>query len=130
ATLDDGAGGGGEPPAGDFTATINWGDGSTSAGTVVYTGTGNTYQVNAPTHTYVEEGTYTISVSVKHDLLPTRTGTQSVTVTDQQITTPIVATLTPQEGAPTGPITGIATFADPAGTGIEGAGDFNATVTW
>ena len=43
---------------GDFAATVNWGDGDTDAGTVVGDGGGN-YRVDAPAHTYAEEGTYT-----------------------------------------------------------------------
>ena len=39
----------------DFTATITWGDGSTSAGTVVATGNG--FAVNGA-HTYADEGSY------------------------------------------------------------------------
>ena len=48
----------GVEPIGDFTATVNWGDSATSAGTVVSLGSGN-YRVDAPSHTYVEEGPYT-----------------------------------------------------------------------
>jgi probable HAF family extracellular repeat protein len=130
ATFNDPGGVDVEDPSGDFTATIDWGDGRISPGLVVYTGSGNTYQVNAPSHTYVQEGPYTITVSVKHDLLPTLSGSATLTVGDQQITTPVVATLTPVEGTATGPITGIATFSDPACTGVEGTGDFTATIDW
>jgi hypothetical protein len=50
--------------AGDFVVTINWGDGSTSAGAVslsggVYTVTGS--------HTYTDEGAFAISVSIVDD---------------------------------------------------------------
>src|SRR5260370_41079544 len=51
---------------GDYTATINWGDGSTDTGTVVNSG-GNTFRVDAPDHTYAEEGSYTVNVTLKHD---------------------------------------------------------------
>src|SRR5262249_24249568 len=46
----------------DFTAMVNWGDGTTSAGTIVLAGIG--FNVSA-THTYTEEGSYTVTVSVK-----------------------------------------------------------------
>jgi CHRD domain/Domain of unknown function DUF11/RTX calcium-binding nonapeptide repeat (4 copies)/Domain of unknown function (DUF4214) len=52
-----------EPP-GDFSATINWGDGTTSAGTVVRAGAG--YQVLG-SHTYTDEGIFMLSVSVTDD---------------------------------------------------------------
>ena len=79
ATFTDPAGVGNETTA-DFTATINWGDGGTSTGTVVSLGSGN-YQVNAPAYTYVHSGTLNISVTVKHDALPPlTTPSQSITV--------------------------------------------------
>jgi PKD repeat protein len=131
ATFNDPAGVGVETAAGDFTATIAWGDGNTSTGTVVSDGGGN-YHVNAPAHTYAEEGTYTITVTVQHDKLAPVSGTAPVTVADQQITTPVAAVpANGQEGAAIGPITGIATFVDPAGVGLETpAGDFTATIAW
>ena len=67
ATFTDPAGVGNETSA-DFTATINWGDTTTSVGQVLSLGGGN-YRIDAPAHTYVEEGTYTATVTVKHDAL-------------------------------------------------------------
>jgi Domain of unknown function DUF11/Domain of unknown function (DUF4214) len=52
-----------EPPD-HFSATINWGDGTTSAGTVVRAGAG--YQVLG-SHTYTDEGAFALSVSVTDD---------------------------------------------------------------
>ena len=52
-------------PASDFTATINWGDGSvTSTGTV--TGSGGTYSI-AGSHSYSSTGYYNITTSVSDD---------------------------------------------------------------
>ncbi len=137
ATFTDPAGVGNETPSGDFTATINWGDSTTSTGTIVFvnsTAAGANYAVDAPTHTYVEEGTYTETVTVTHDLLAPVTSTgQSIVVADQQITTPVDANLPANglEGAPIGAITGIATFTDPAGVGDETpSGDFTAVINW
>jgi hypothetical protein len=45
-----------------FWVTINWGDGQTSAGTLVYNGNG-TYSVGG-NHAYASPGTYQISISV------------------------------------------------------------------
>src|SRR5207249_3549397 len=85
ATFTDPAGVGVETPAGDFTATINWGDTTTDAGTVVSLGGGN-YRVDAPSHTYVEEGTYTVNVTLKHDALAAvTTPNQTIAIADQQI---------------------------------------------
>ncbi|HWE40337.1 MAG TPA: DUF11 domain-containing protein [Isosphaeraceae bacterium] len=48
-------------PAGAFTATINWGDGKTSTGTITLSGT--TYTVTG-SHRYRRSGTYTITTTV------------------------------------------------------------------
>ena len=89
--------------------------------------------MDAPDHTYVEEGTYTVTVTVKHDALATLTSNgQSIVVADQQITTPVASNLPAAglEGAAIGAITSIATFSDPAGVGAETASDFAATIVW
>jgi len=136
ATFTDPAGVGVETANGDFTATINWGDGTTSAGNVVSLGGGN-YQVNDPNgHTYTEEGTYEVTVIVTHDLLPAVSSNErTITISDQQITRPTLLTdnLPPnmQEGLAASVYGGeIAMFSDPAGTGVETAADFTATINW
>jgi hypothetical protein len=48
-------------PVSNYTATIDWGDGTTSPGTVVMTSTG--YQVQG-THTYTNEGNKNITITV------------------------------------------------------------------
>lgn len=97
--------------SGDFTATVSWGDGTAdSAGTV--TGpNGGPYTVTA-SHTYAEEGSDTLTVTVTDDLDSTNTGSASepVTVADAPLTgsgTDFSATT----GQATGPVT-IATFTD------------------
>src|SRR5439155_234930 len=131
ATFTDPAGVGAETTA-DFTATINWGDGTTSTGTVVSTSGGN-YRVDAPAHTYVDEGTYAVTVTVKHDALAAVTSnSQTIAIADQQITTSPDATL-PAPGPARSPFTALfrsATFTDPAGVGNETTADFTATINW
>ena len=51
--------------ASDFAATINWGDNTVSVGTVVSAGNGQ-FEVMGG-HTYAEEGTYSVQVSVNDD---------------------------------------------------------------
>ncbi len=89
--------------------------------------------MNAPTHTYVEEGTYTETVTVTHDALPSVTSAgQSIVVADQQITnlTVVESTLPTDamENVQNAAITGVATFTDPAGLGDETPADFVATI--
>ena len=68
----------------DFTATITWGDGSTpSAGTIVLAGTGQ-FSVTG-SHTYMEEGTYTISVAITDIAGPTASATSTARVADAPI---------------------------------------------
>jgi large repetitive protein len=63
-------------PISSYTATIDWGDGHTSSGTVQSSGTRGSYVVRG-THIYAEEGTYKVTVSI------TDTGGGSATATDQ-----------------------------------------------
>src|SRR5207249_4732937 len=51
----------GVEPASAFVATINWGDSSTSAGTITLSGT--TYTVKG-SHTYAQNGSHTVSTTV------------------------------------------------------------------
>ena len=57
--------GDGSAPPGVFNATVNWGDGTTSQGTVTETGT--SYTVSG-SHTYQDLGYYTITVNVSGNL--------------------------------------------------------------
>jgi uncharacterized repeat protein (TIGR01451 family) len=53
----------GAEPAGDFVATINWGDGSTSTGTVTYSSKNGNYTVKG-SHTYSSNGSHTVTTTV------------------------------------------------------------------
>ncbi len=88
--------------ASDLSATINWGDGSSSPGTI--TGGNGSFNV-AGSHTYAQAGSYTVTVTV------TRNGAGSAVATDSAL-----ITSTPTSGA-----TGLGTV------GISGAG-FTASV--
>ena len=107
---------------GDFTATINWGDGTTSTGTI--TEQNGVFSV-AGTHTYAEEGKDPISVTITDVGGSTATATSTATVADAALTAtalPISAT----EGAP---ITAtVATFTD--ANPNAAVGDFTATINW
>ena len=86
-------------PATGFTANINWGDGSTTTGTVG--GSAGTYTVSG-SHPYQEFGTYYASVTVTDNvlrLINTATSTTgTVNVADAALTAgPAVAPIGPQE---------------------------------
>jgi hypothetical protein len=123
--------------AGDYAASIAWGDGVTDSGaavSIVNNGDG-TYSV-VGSHTYTgdtiagnSEGAATITVTVSHDGAATtpQTVTSSATITDP----PVVATgglsVSATEGA-TSASQVVATFVDPGGA--EEFADYSATIDW
>jgi N-acetylneuraminic acid mutarotase len=121
----------GETNPADFSATITWGDGSTSPGTVVYAGMPGRFTVNASgtPHTYAEEGAQASSffVTIHHGTLAdVSTPTVPVPVQDAALhatATPVSAT----EGQPVNNVQ-VASFTDgdPGGQ----VGDYTATITW
>src|SRR5207253_3173108 len=73
---------GGAEVLGDYSASIDWGDSSSSAGTIslsagVFTVTGS--------HTYAEEGTKTITVTLSHDSAPNAFATSTATIADPAV---------------------------------------------
>ena len=126
ATLTDAAGA--DSQIGDLSATINWGDNTTSAATLVATSTPGVYTVEG-SHTYAEYGTYAIEVSASDNggssvpLTPTASASvadASLTVTAQNIGA--VA----NEGFTLVPV---ATLTDAAGADSR-IGDLSATIDW
>ena len=108
----------------DFTAMITWGDGSTSAGTVVATSNG--FAVTG-THTYDDEGSYLASVAITDKGGSTANASTTVTVNDAALTAAAAAPLTGTEGTALTGVT-VATFSDanPDAT----VNDFTAMITW
>jgi hypothetical protein len=113
-------------PASDFTATIDWGDGSTSPGLIAADGTGGFFVSDSGTHTYESSSTaYTIAVTVNDVGGQSLTTKQTFTVPDAPVTAAVVP-FSPQEGVSyTGPV---ATFSD--GNPNAPLSDFTATITW
>jgi choice-of-anchor C domain-containing protein len=69
-------------PLGNFSATVNWGDGTSSAGIITQPGgSGTTFAVSG-THTYTAHGTYTVGVTVNSIAGGTASVSDSVTVAD------------------------------------------------
>jgi large repetitive protein len=100
-----------------FTYTINWGDGTTAdTGSIANVtsgsaGTPTTGSLNA-SHTFADDGVYTVTVSITDDDSGTTTRTFPVTVTNVAPTVAVAANQTVAEGAKLS-IPGIATFSDP-----------------
>ena len=107
----------------DFLATINWGDATTTAGTV--TGGGGTFQVSG-THTYAAAGTYPVVVTLSDD--PPGTATAQATST-ARVASGLAVTATSFSVAESAPFNGtVATFSD-ANTALTAA-SFTATIAW
>ena len=107
--------------AGDFTAIITWGDGSTSNGTVSGAGP---FTVTG-THTWAEESSYAVSVTITDSGGPSVSVTDTATVADA----PLSGTASAVPGAEGTTISAtVATFTDGNGGGT--ASEFVATITW
>ncbi|TMQ35387.1 MAG: DUF4214 domain-containing protein [Planctomycetota bacterium] len=112
--------------ASDFTAAIDWGDGTTTAGTVSGA-QGGPFTVSG-SHTYADEGTFTPQVTLTEDAPGTAsaTATSQATVDEGDVLTPAGQTITPVESVS---FTGnVATFSDT--NTANTAGDFAATINW
>jgi hypothetical protein len=109
--------------ASDFVATIDWGDATTSAGTV--SGSAGSYQVTG-THTYAGSGTFPVIVTFSDD--PPGTATAQVTSTAHVASGLAVtaADFSTPEGTPFNGT--VATFSDADTTKTPAS--FTATINW
>lgn len=112
----------------EYNATIDWGDGSSSAGLIKQTGIspkGNDFAVIG-THTYTEEGTYTVTVTITDVDTPknTTTPTSTASVRDAALhsSCAVAPASTQSFSGPTATFTDDNQFATTA--------DFSATINW
>ncbi|HLW66159.1 MAG TPA: ELWxxDGT repeat protein [Gemmataceae bacterium] len=113
---------GGMEDVANYSATINWGDGSSSKGTIVLDGTH--YRVSGQ-HQYAQQNTYNVSVSVSDDGGPASTAQSTVTVHDAPIHANRVHIRTTVGQGFNGPV---ARFHDDNPLGK--LGEFSAQINW
>jgi len=113
--------------AGDFVATIDWGDGSNSTGTV--SGSGGSFSVT-DSHTYAQNGQYIITVGIGED--PADGQATAVATVESTALIGLAAatttTINATEGTPTAANQRLATFSD--STTSDVAADFTASIDW
>ena len=110
--------------AGDFAASIDWGDGTQAAGVVA--GSGGNFTVSG-SHTYARQGHFTAHVSLADDFPGTAAAAANTTVdvADAPLSAASV-TLSSTEGATFSGT--VATFTD--ANAASSAADFTATINW
>jgi len=105
----------------NYTATINWGDANTSAGTVAASGGG--FSVSG-SHAYAEEGTYTLTVSISDLDSNSTIATGTVIVADAALNA--AGLHLPLHNHAVNGVIASFTDSDPAGTMT----DYTATIKW
>jgi hypothetical protein len=110
--------------ADDFTATINWGDGTTSAG--VITDNAGAISVSG-THTYATASQHAVSVTLADGAPGTATVTANSTANVVALAGHVSLTAA-KEGVALPVTTGVATFTDPNRS--DTASSFTATIAW
>jgi hypothetical protein len=114
--------------ASEYSATVDWGDGSTSSGAVVHTSTALlgscNYDVTA-SHTYAEAGSYTYDVTIDGPGGTLDAGTATATIADAPLNAGGIDFSATRNTSFT---TTVATFAD--ANSLAKAGDFTAAISW
>ena len=117
------------PPA-NFTATVDWGDGTTDAGSVSQPGGPGTAYVVSDGHTYGAAGPYTDTVTVTDTTAPSGINSASDSATFNVVTQPVSispASIAPQV-AGTAFSGEVATFTSPVATAVPS--DFTVSLDW
>jgi streptogramin lyase len=110
----------------DYTTTISWGDGTTSAGQCSEDASGVFYFTGS--HTYADEGSgYAIAITIHDEDGSTTTASSTANVVQMPLL-PVAALVIAAEGSPVPAGTLVATFTDTGGA--DPTTDYSATVSW
>ena len=112
-------------PASDFMATINWGDGVTSTGTI--TGGNGSFSISG-NHIYAEEGAFTSVVTVQDTDGESATGTAFGNVTDAPLS--LISNVSPFPFAAGVPLVNLILGSFGDANQFAAASDFVATINW
>jgi hypothetical protein len=126
---------GGDDPASDYVAIVAWGDGTAPDPATVQLNGGGFQVVSAVAHTYKDEGSYIVAVTIQDKgtanpraIVATTTATGSVSVSDAPLTPVALAALPTQpKGVPLAGVT-VASFTDAHPSAL--VGDFTAMIDW
>src|SRR5262249_15177668 len=112
--------------ADEFSATITWGDGSANSTGTVQANSNGGFDVTG-SHTYAEEGCYTIGIQIVDARGSSATTQTAANVADAALTLLSLTAPSAMEGIATGTVT-VATFAD--ANDNPDIADYNATIRW
>ena len=114
--------------ASEFSCTIDWGDGSPLDTACTVSGSGGAFNVNG-THTYAEEGTYSVAASITDIAAPDNndSATSTANVADAPLT---AGTLTLSSGSVEGVTPSSASFAFTDANPFATTADFTSTISW
>jgi subtilisin-like proprotein convertase family protein len=118
---------GGAEAAPNYTATVAWGDGTTSVAGVSLNASTGVFSVSG-LHTYTNTGNFTLDITVSHGTAASTVLHAAATITVVPVNAVGGATITGQRGVALPPTTPLATFTDPAGS--LPAGSYTATIDW
>jgi hypothetical protein len=107
-----------------FSADIVWGDGATDTGTITFDASTGAFTVEG-NHTYAQEGTQTITVTIHHGTVMPATATSTADVADAALTAQGTS-MTTEEGVAVNGTVATFTDANPGGT----LSDFTASIDW
>lgn len=117
---------GGAEATTNYSADVAWGDGSTSPGAITFDASSALFLVQAG-HSYAEQGSDPIQVTIHHGAAPVALATSSAKITDPAVTAIGGYTLQATEGASSALQT-VATFTDPAGA--EPVANYSVDIAW
>lgn len=114
-------------PITDYTATIIWGDGFFTPGTITFDPIHQVYNISG-SHVYADEGDYTVGARVDDvgGSTTTLAEASSITITDAPLTTAVGSKISAVSGA--GFSGQVASFIDTNSQGL--ASDFTANISW